>query len=90
MTWKYDRRRDVMTGHDHPGVCGNGMHTFTLDELEVGARAAMALDPVEEQAWWEIEALRWREQPGTHPDYQWDKQEQAAIAASEQGDDDHG
>lgn len=42
-----------MVGHDFPAVCGSGMHDFTLTEIEVGARAALALgDP--EQAWWEL------------------------------------
>jgi len=51
MTWGYDRRRDMMTGHDYPGVCGHGMHQFQLDELEFGARATIALDDPE-QWWW--------------------------------------
>jgi hypothetical protein len=53
MAWRYDARRDVMTGHDFPGVAGNGMHDYMLDEIEFGARATMALnDP--DQSWWEL------------------------------------
>lgn len=50
--WRYDRRRDVMTGHDYPGVCGAGMHAFTVDELELGARAALAIDDPDGDQWW--------------------------------------
>lgn len=53
MTWRYNRRTDRFEGHDHPGVCGTGMARFVLDELEVGARAAMALDDPD-QWWWEL------------------------------------
>lgn len=60
MTWRY--RDDRMVGHDYPGVCGPGMHDFTLTELELGARAALALDDPE-QAWWELEAAMRREEP---------------------------
>lgn len=68
MTWRYDRRRDVMTGHDHPGVCGNGMHDFTLDEAELGARVALQLDEGrDDQTYWELVALDMRENPGSHP-----------------------
>jgi len=42
-----------MIGNDYPGVCGNGMHDFMLDEIELGARVALALDE-EDQWWWEI------------------------------------
>lgn len=53
MGWGYDHRRDMMTGHDYPGVCGHGMHQYTIDELELGARAAFALDDPQ-QWWWEL------------------------------------
>ena len=68
VTWRY--RNDRMVGHDFPGVCGNGMHDFTLTEMEVGARAALALgDP--KQAWWELignQQLRELERRGRAPD----------------------
>lgn len=52
MAFAYDPKRDVMTGHDFPGVVGHGMHDYAMDEIEVGARVAQALsDP--DQAWWE-------------------------------------
>lgn len=50
---KYDRTTDRTVGHDYPGSHGQGIHQFLLDEMELGARAAMALDDPE-QAWWEI------------------------------------
>ncbi len=53
MGYKYCRRIDRMIGNDYPGVCGNGMHDFMLDEIELGARVALALDE-EDQWWWEI------------------------------------
>lgn len=59
MTWRY--RGDRMVGHDYPWVCGPGMHDFTLTELELGARVAMALD-TEDQAWWELIGNRLLEQ----------------------------
>ena len=43
---------DRYTGHDYPGVRTPGFIQFELDELELGARAAMALDDPD-QAWWE-------------------------------------
>jgi hypothetical protein len=51
VTWKF--QGDRMVGHDFPAVCGSGMHDFTLTEIEVGARVALALD-TPEQAWWEL------------------------------------
>ncbi len=60
MTWRY-RNDDRMVGHDYPAVCGPGMHHFMLTELEVGARAALALDDPE-QAWWELIGNRLLEQ----------------------------
>lgn len=53
MSLRYDQRRDVMAGHDYPGVHGPGMHDFTLHEVELGARVALLLD-TENQAWWEL------------------------------------
>lgn len=50
---KYNRTIDRMLGHDYPGVYGNGFVQWELDELELGARVAMAIDDPE-QAWWEI------------------------------------
>jgi len=44
---------DRLTGHDYPGVRSRGFIQFELDELELGARAAMGLDDPD-QAWWEI------------------------------------
>lgn len=49
MSYRYDPRTDQMTGHDWPGVHGNGMHDYVIDEIELGARAALALD--DEQQW---------------------------------------
>lgn len=57
MKWRYNRHTDRMTGHDFPGECGEGMHRFTLDELELGARVAQELDDPE-QWWWEMDALK--------------------------------
>jgi hypothetical protein len=67
--WGYDRRRDMMTGHDFPGVCGSGMHGFALDELELGARAALAIDdPDGDQWWWALVGDRLLEQGGERED----------------------
>lgn len=64
MSWGYDRRLDRMTGHDFPGVVGNGMDDFTRDELELGARAALQLgEGNDEQTYWELVALKCREEP---------------------------
>lgn len=52
MSYRYDRTRDRLVGHDYPGALGNGWVQFEHDELELGARVAAALDD-EEQAWWE-------------------------------------
>lgn len=55
MTSYYRADLDRVVTHDYPGVHGAGMHQFILDEIEVGARAALALgDP--EQAWWCLNA----------------------------------
>lgn len=51
---EYDRKTDQFRGHDYPGVLGGGpgFIRFELDQIEMGARAALALnDP--EQTWWE-------------------------------------
>lgn len=53
MTYRYDIRRDCLTGHDWPGLHGSGFERYVLDEIEVGARAAMGLDDPE-QWWWEL------------------------------------
>jgi hypothetical protein len=53
MAWIYDGRTDRLTGHDFPGAVGRGMHDFMLDEIEFGARVAMALDDPD-QWWWEL------------------------------------
>lgn len=49
---KYDRKTDRFQGHDYPGSYSSGFVRFEQDEMEVGARAAMALDEPE-QGWWE-------------------------------------
>lgn len=49
----YKRVLDRMVGHDYPGVYSQGFVQFEIDELELGARVAMAIDDPE-QAWWEI------------------------------------
>ena len=54
MSYKYDRLHDRMVGH-YPltGALSHGFHQFVLDEMEIGALAALAInDP--EQWWWEI------------------------------------
>lgn len=48
---RYERDRDRLVGHDYPGVRGSGFVAWELDELEVGARVACALDDPE-QVWW--------------------------------------
>ncbi len=48
-------RNDRLVGHDYPGVRGNGFVRWELDELELGARVAMALDDPE-QWWWTLNA----------------------------------
>lgn len=53
MSYRYSRAFDRFVGNDYPGVCGNGMHNFIIDEIELGARVALALDE-EDQWWWEI------------------------------------
>jgi len=53
VTNTYDRRLDRLVGHDYPGVHTRGFVQYELDELELGARAAMAIDDPE-QAWWEV------------------------------------
>lgn len=52
MSYRYDHRSDRMVGHDYPGVHGGGFVQWERDELEVGGRAALALDDPD-QAWWE-------------------------------------
>lgn len=50
---RYDRKTDRFIGHSHPGSLSRRFVDFEIDEMEVGARAALALgDP--EQWWWEI------------------------------------
>lgn len=49
----YNRTLDRVTGHDYPGVRSQGFVRWEIDELELGARVAMALDDPE-QAWWEL------------------------------------
>ena len=65
MSLRYDRRLDRMVGGNSvTGRYGHGMHQFTVDELELGARAALEIqDP--EQAWWELE-LNLRAQERSH------------------------
>lgn len=71
MSWWLDRVRDQYVGHDYPGVCGSTMGTYVLDELELGARAALEIqDP--EQAWWELELnLKAREDRSYSPLVKW-------------------
>lgn len=57
MSWRYNRHTDRMTGHDFPGVGGNGLDWFVRDELELGARVALRLGE-EDQAWWALHELR--------------------------------
>lgn len=49
----YNRKLDRMVGHDYPGVRSPGFVRWEIDELELGAGAAIALDDPE-QAWWEL------------------------------------
>lgn len=65
MALRYDRETDRYVGHG--AGLGWGWPRFALDEIELGARAAIALDDPE-QAWWEtIGRARLREgEPGTH------------------------
>lgn len=65
MSYSYDKTRDRMIGHDYPGVHGNGFWRWELDELELGARAAIALDDPE-QWWWELIGNRLLEQEQQH------------------------
>jgi hypothetical protein len=67
VSWGLDRERDRMVGHDFPGVCGPGMHDYTLRELELGARAAYELVevPDEESVWDALDGIRW--ESGEHP-----------------------
>lgn len=51
----YNRKLDRLVGHYYPGVPGSGFVQWEIDELELGARAASALDDPE-QAWWNIHA----------------------------------
>ena len=54
MRNQYNRKLDRLITHNTAlGSYGHGMHDFIMDELELGARVAMAFDE-EEQAWWEI------------------------------------
>lgn len=53
MSWKINPRLGRYEGHDYPGVYGAGIVQFELDEMEVGVRAALALDDPD-QAWWEV------------------------------------
>lgn len=46
----YSYRHDRMVGHDYPGVHGSGFVQWELDELELGARVACAIDDPEQ--WW--------------------------------------
>lgn len=52
MNSKYDAKLDRLITHNGVrGMYGNGFHDFMMDELELGARVAMALQE-EDQAWW--------------------------------------
>lgn len=52
---EYNKKLDRSIGHDYPGVCGNGMHNFIMDEIELGARVAILIDdPDGDQWWWEL------------------------------------
>lgn len=63
MSWRLDTATDRWVGHDYPGVVGSSFGDFVLNELELGGRAAVAVnDP--EQAWWELDSLGRREGPG--------------------------
>jgi hypothetical protein len=54
MSLKYDRNTDRFLGHDSlSGSYSHGFVDFEITELEIGARAAIALDDPE-QWWWEI------------------------------------
>lgn len=46
-----------MIDHDFPGVRGNGFHDFMMDEIELGARVALAIQDPEQWFWaiWEEE-----------------------------------
>lgn len=48
MSYRYDPKLDRMVGHDWPGVHGPGLHQWVMDEVELGARAALALDDPEQ------------------------------------------
>lgn len=49
----YNRRLDRLITHDWPGTHGNHMVNFVMDEIELGARVALAIDDPE-QWWWEL------------------------------------
>lgn len=52
---RYDRRLDRLITLDGVyGVRGNGFHSFMINEIEFGARVALALDD-DEQWWWELQ-----------------------------------
>lgn len=52
----YNRKTDRFGGHDYPGAYGNGFPQWEIDEIEMGARVALALDDPE-QWWWEVYGL---------------------------------
>lgn len=51
---KYNPKTDRLEGHSGPqATLGSGWPAFELDEWELGARAALALDD-DDQWWWEL------------------------------------
>jgi hypothetical protein len=52
VSWHYNRKLDRMCGHGGPGLSA-GFVRWEQDEIELGARVAMALDDPE-QWWWEL------------------------------------
>lgn len=52
MINRYDRKLDRLITHNSvTSSYSNGMHDFIMDEMELGARVALALGE-EDQAWW--------------------------------------
>lgn len=54
MKNSYDVKLDRLITHNSINSnYSNGFHDFIMDELELGARVAIALDE-EDQAWWNV------------------------------------
>lgn len=55
--YTYNRRLDRMVGHSGwGGAHGHGFHDWMIDEIELGARVALAIDdPDRDQWWWNLQ-----------------------------------